>query len=466
MAKEFKLTFCGGVGTVTGANFLAEKTDGENVYRFLIDCGLVQGVDFADELNHKEFFYDPALIDALLVTHAHMDHIGRIPKLVKDGFRGRIYSTLETLELSKFMLEDAQKILDEEARFKGILPLYEKEDVDKAFTLWQSLPYGQSRSIFPDINVFLKDSGHVLGSSMYEVETTVSRDGGKEEKIKVVFTGDLGNSPSPLLKDTEKIFGATYILMESVYGDRNHESREERGNYLKEAIIKGAKKGGAILIPSFSLEKTQVILHELNYLAEREEIPKIPVFLDSPLAIKITGVYKKSAYLFNEKARNEIEKGDDLFRFPRLSFTQTRMESEEIRRHNGPKVIIAGSGMSNGGRITEHEIFYLGDQKNTIIFMGYQAAGTLGRRIEEGMRRVSIKGVDVDVRAEVVKIQGYSSHKDLDNLVSFVSDSAETLKNVFVVMGEPKSSYFLAQRLHDYLGVNATVPDVNESVTL
>jgi metallo-beta-lactamase family protein len=466
MEKEFKLTFCGGVGTVTGANFLVERKDGDNTYKFLVDCGLVQGVDFADDLNHKDFFYDPASIDALLVTHAHMDHIGRIPKLVKDGFRGKIYSTLETLEISKFMLEDAQKILDEEARFKGILPLYDKQDVDKAFSLWQTLPYRQNRNIFPGVEVFLKDAGHVLGSSMYEISALVSRKEGGEEKIKVTFTGDLGNSPSPLLKDTEKISDSNYLIMESVYGDRNHESREERKSFLKDAVIKGAKRGGAILIPSFSLEKTQVILHELNYLAEREEIPKIPVFLDSPLAIKITGIYRKSAYLFNEKARGEIERGDDLFRFPKLLFTSTRMESEEIRKHNGPKIIIAGSGMSNGGRITEHELFYLGDKKNTIVFIGYQAAGTLGRRIEEGMRRVSIKGFDVDVRAEVVKIDGYSSHKDLDNLVSFVSDSADTLKRVFVVMGEPKSSYFLAQRLNDYLDVKTTVPDVNESVIL
>jgi metallo-beta-lactamase family protein len=465
MEKELKLTFCGGVGTVTGANFLLERKDGEKNWKILIDCGLIQGVDFADELNHKDFFYDPKSIDVLLVTHAHMDHIGRIPKLIKDGFSGRIFSTLQTMDIAKYMLEDAQKILDEEARFKGILPLYGKEDVDKAFTLWETLSYKETRDVVPGVSVFLKDAGHVLGSAMYEIETVVSRNN-KEERIKAVFTGDLGNSPSPLLKDTEKILDANYILMESVYGDRNHESREDRLEFLKQAILKGVKKGGAILIPSFSLEKTQILLHELNSLSENGDIPQVPVFLDSPLAIKITGIYKKSAYLFNEKARMEIEKGDDLFRFPKLLFTNTRMESEEIKKHNGPKIIIAGSGMSSGGRITEHELFYLGDKKNTIIFIGYQSAGTLGRQIEEGMKKVSIKGIDVEVRAEVVKIQGYSSHKDLDNLIAFVSDSAETLKKVFVVMGEPKSSYFLAQRLHDYLDVEAVVPDVNDSVIL
>lgn len=465
MEKELKLTFCGGTGTVTGANFLLERKDGDKNWKILVDCGLIQGIDFADELNRESFVYDPKSVDILLVTHSHMDHIGRIPKLVRDGFQGKIYSTLETMDISRYMLEDAQKILDEEARFKGVLPLYEKQDVDKTFSLWQTLPYKETREILPGFSVFLKDAGHVLGSSMYEIETLVGR-GDKEEKIKIVFTGDLGNSPSPLLKNTEKITNANYLVMESVYGDRNHESREDRLEFFKLALQKAIKKGGAILIPSFSLEKTQVILHELNYLSERGDIPQIPVFLDSPLAIKITDIYKRSAYLFNDKARMEIEGGDDLFRFPKLAFTHTRIESEEIRRHNGPKIIIAGSGMSNGGRITEHERFYLGDKKNTIIFIGYQSAGTLGRQIEEGIKEVSIKGIDVSVRAEVVTIHGYSSHKDLDNLVSFVSDSAETLKDVFVVMGEPKSSYFLAQRLHDYLDIKTTVPDVNDTVTL
>jgi metallo-beta-lactamase family protein len=231
-------------------------------------------------------------------------------------------------------------------------------------------------------------------------------------------------------------------------------------------VRKNIKKGGVLLIPIFSLEKTQIILSELNFLIENKEIPDVSVFLDSPLAIKITEIYKHSTNLFNEESRKTISSGDDLFRFPKLHFTETRLESEAISNFKNPKIIMAGSGMSTGGRITEHEKRYLGDPKNTILFVGYQSAGSLGRQIEEGLKQVEINKSVVSVRAEIEKIHGYSSHKDMNGLVSFVENSVDTLKKVFVVMGEPKASLFLANRLRDYLGVDAVHPEEGESFDL
>ncbi|OHA18357.1 MAG: hypothetical protein A3H57_00515 [Candidatus Taylorbacteria bacterium RIFCSPLOWO2_02_FULL_43_11] len=467
MSNKISLTFCGGVEEVTGANFLFELEEGDRVHRVLIDCGLTQGTESMEAKNSNPFPYDPTQIDFLFVTHAHMDHIGRVPQLVKEGFRGRIMSTGETKELALPMLEDALRLLEEDSRRKGILPLYEKKDVENALSLWEGVPYETSREIFTGVFVTARDAGHILGSAMFEfsIDSKIYSNG-NHEKIRVLFTGDLGNSPSPLLKDTERVKGINYMIMESVYGDRNHESRHLRRELLKEAILESIKKKGTLLIPSFSLEKTQVLLYEMNYLVEKGEVPAVPVFLDSPLAIKITEIYKRNHKNFNEEARRAIEGGDDILRFPKLKFTPSRMQSEMIATTPNPKIIIAGGGMSTGGRITKHERMYLGGRENTILFIGYQSAGSLGRQIEEGVDRVQIDGEEVIVRAKVVTIIGYSSHKDLDHLVEFVEYSADTLKKVFVVMGEPKASMFLAQRIKDYIGVEAIHPEEGETIEL
>lgn len=454
---KIKLTFFGGVEEVTGANFLLQIFGNNGTHKILVDCGLVQGSESAREKNRQPFPYKPNEIETLLITHAHIDHIGLVPRLFHEGFRGKIISTPETRALAYPMLLDAENLMDEDSRERGILPLYDKKDVEAVMTIWHGLLYGESREIFDGVKIIPRDAGHILGSAMYEIFV------GNE---KIVFTGDLGNSPSPLLRDTEKIEGADYLIMESVYGDRNHESKEQSREGLKGAILETIKKGGVLLIPIFSLEKTQIILYEMNNMVEKEEIPVVPVYLDSPLAIKITDIYKDSSYLFNEKARKIIASGDDIFHFPKLRFTPTRMESEQIANSKNPKVIIAGSGMSTGGRITQHEKRYLSDGRNSILFVGYQAVGSLGRQIEEGVKRVNIEGESVEVRAEIFKITGYSSHKDCDNLISFVESSATTLKKVFVVMGEPKSSMFLVQRLRDYLEVDAVQPEKGEAVEL
>jgi metallo-beta-lactamase family protein len=458
MKNKTFIKFFGGVGSVTGANFLLETTDDSGVVRkIMIDCGMTQGTDFADSKNREPFPFDPKTIDILFITHAHMDHIGRVPKLVKDGFAGKIISTPQTMEMVPYMLEDAQKIMEEDSRAGGVLPIYDKVDVDNAVRLWSGISYGEKMEVFPGISVHLKDAGHILGSAIFVF---------KIGENNVVFTGDLGNSPSPILKDTEKIIDANYIVMESVYGDRNHENREERTNILKETILKTVKNGGVLLIPIFSIEKTQVILYEINNLVEQGDVPSVPVFLDSPLAIKITSIYKKYKNLFNDRVKNEIEGGDDIFNFPKLKFTMTSRESESIFNTKGPKIIIAGSGMSTGGRINKHEKIYLGDSKNAILFVGYQSAGSLGRKIQEGMKEVYIHGEKVNVKAHIESISGYSSHKDMDGLVDFVSGSQNSLKKVFVVMGEPKSAFFLANRLRDYLDVDAIHPEEGEVIEL
>ena len=455
-----KLTFYGGTGSVTGANFLLEHTckDGKNI-KILIDCGLMQGTKIADSFNRDPFPYNPSDVDFLLVTHAHIDHIGRIPKLVKDGFKGRIISTPPTKDIAEYLLEDTLKIIESEARKDGVLAIFEKKDVEKAFTLWETLEYHKDFSLASDISIFLKDSGHILGSSIIEM---------KYDDKKVAFTGDLGNSPSLLLNDTEFIEKADYIIMESVYGDRNHEPKEKRRMQLKDAILDTIKNKKILIIPAFSLERSQMIIYEMNDLFEKEGVQQIPVFLDSPLATKITNVYKKYTSYLKESVQEEIKAGDDVFSFPRLKFTVLAEESAKIAMMPNPKIVIAGSGMSNGGRIVHHEKDHVSDPRATILLVGYQAVGTLGRQLEDGAKTVRIYGEEIPVKAKILKISGYSSHKDSDNLVNFIEKATETsnIKKVFTVMGEPKSSLFLVQRLRDELGVKAEYPEYGETVEL
>ncbi len=450
--KNLTLTFCSGAGTVTGANFLLEG----NGKRFLVDCGLIQGEKFVDSTNWEKFPYDVSTIDMLFITHSHIDHIGRIPKLIDEGFKGKIISTIPTKELTKFMLDDTCHILSRDVEH-GLDKIYTKENTDKAMDLWETIDYGQKLNVDHGFQFSYKDAGHILGSGMLEVIYN--------EK-KIVFTGDLGNSPSPLLPDTEKIFDADYLVMESCYGDRNHENREERKNRLKQVIEENYKRGGALIIPTFSLERTQELLYEIDSFVEGGFIPKMPIFLDSPLAIKLTTVYEKYEKYFNEKAKKIIATGNDLFNFPGLKMTNETEESKAILHVPSPKIIIAGSGMSNGGRIIHHEKNYLPYSNNTILLTGYQAMGTLGRLIESGVKKLHIQGEEIPLNAKVEKISGYSGHKDSDHLIEFVEETAGVVKKVYIVMGEPKSSMFLAQKLRDLLNLKAYCPEAGDRVTL
>jgi len=457
-SNKVHLSFCGGSGSVTGANFLLETPS----KKILIDCGLEQGTPVAEQFNRDPFPYDPSEIDFLLVTHAHADHIGRIPKLVKDGFKGMIYSTPATLELARVMLPDSLHLIETHARQQGVLPLYNEQDMNKALALWKSVPYHAKVELGADVTVFLKDSGHILGSAMFEV--SVAREGGKT--LKVVFTGDLGNSPSLFLRDTDPITDADYMVMESVYGDRNHESKEERAKAFHDIIVDTINRKRTLIIPAFALERTQDILYEINNLIESNIVPPIPVFVDSPLATKVTEIYTKYTDEFNDTAKDLLAQGDNLFDFPKLQFAIHKEQSDKIWHTANPKIVIAGSGMSNGGRVVKHEHHYLPDPHATILFVGYQVAGTLGRLILDGAKEITIEGEKVPVRAEVKRIMGYSSHKDSEHLVEFVADTALSVKKVFVAMGEPKAGLFLVQRLRDYLNVNAVFPKKGDRVEL
>jgi len=452
MKKNAKITFCGGTGSVTGANFLIEIED----KKYLVDCGLTQGTKLADDTNWAPFVYDPKSIDILFVTHAHIDHLGRIPKLIEEGFRGKIYSTHPTRALAYPMLEDTAGILSKNVEF-NLNKIYTEENNKLALSLWSGFNYHEKIQLAPDLEVSFLNAGHILGSAMLQFIYN-----GK----KILFTGDLGNSPSPLLPDTEKVTDIDYMIMESVYGDRNHESRNERQKFLEKAIKDNYKRKGTLIIPTFSLERSQELLFELNELVESKAIPIMQIFLDSPLAIRLTEVFKQFKDYFNETAQKSMTHDKHLFDFPGLHSTLHSDESRKINEIPNPKVIIAGSGMSAGGRIVHHEKHYLPDPNNTLLLTGYQSVGTPGRLIQEGVKMVRISGEYVQVKAHVVTILGYSGHKDSDGLVNFVADTADTLKKVFVVMGEPKSAMFLVQKLRDNLNLNAYAPEAEDSVTL
>jgi metallo-beta-lactamase family protein len=449
--KTLKLTFAGGTGSVTGANFLLE---GEGK-RFLIDCGLSQGTKLADDKNWDPFPYDPSTIDVLFITHGHVDHIGRIPKLVHEGFKGVIYSTTPTKDVTELMLEDTSNILSHSDNEK-LQEMYSKKVIDKAMSMWKTVDYHEKMTMEPFSFRYL-DAGHILGSGMLELTYN-----GK----KILFTGDLGNSPSPLLKDTEAIKGIDYLLMESVYGDRNHTDRAERRIKLEATIEDNFKRKGTLVVPTFSLERSQELLFEIDQLVENHRVPQMPIFFDSPLGIRLTSVYRKHVKYFNDFARGLAEGGGDIFAFPGLKSTLLTEESKNILSAPKPKIVIAGSGMSNGGRILHHEAHYLPDPNNIILLTGYQSQGTLGRAIQDGASSVHINGQDIALKAKVVFIDGYSGHKDSDHLVEFVEQIGDTVKKVFVAMGEPKSSMFLAQRLRDYLGVIADAPHEGDVVEL
>lgn len=451
-----KLSFFGGARTVTGANYLIEN--GKS--KILVDCGLFQGCRFCDRRNYNKFAYDARKIDAVLLTHAHIDHSGRLPKLVKDGFRGEIFATKPTIDLVELMLRDSADVMRHEARdVRGIKSkiLFDEDDVARTMKLFRGVEYNEKIDVGGGFSANFKDAGHILGSAIIEIYHN-----GK----KIVFSGDLGNSPAPILRPTEFIYDADWVVMESTYGDRVHEDKEQRKQELEDVIEETVAKGGTFMIPSFALERTQELLYELNELVENHRIPSVPVFIDSPLAIKATEVYRKYKKYFNQKAQDLIASGDRLFQFPRLTFTRAVEESRAINDVPPPKIIIAGSGMSNGGRILHHERRYLSDPKSTILFIGYQAAGTLGRRIFDKEKEVNIFKERIPVRCRVKAIGAYSSHADQEMLIGWVKHIKKPIKKIFVVQGEDGPSLALVQKIKDTLGIDACAPSLGDSIEL
>ena len=453
--------FYGGVDEVTGANFVL-RTGNKNI---AIDCGLSHGNSFDNAVTQDKnllpgellFGYEPSSIDLLFVTHAHADHIGRIPRFVRDGFIGTIWSTQATKDLAQVMLADAHSILVQEARQKGLPPLYDLADIKQAFKQWKTCDYHQQWDLGDNVSVRFLDAGHILGSAMIEFSRT---------NRKIVFTGDLGNSPAPLLPDTEKISDIHYLVMESVYGDRNHEDKDTRVKELARAIKNTAQHSGTLLMPTFALQRTQILIHEIHHLFESGQVPIMPVYLDSPLAEKVTKIFYKHRTLFNSHIQEDLNVGDKIFDYPHFIQVKNARESYAISTKKGPKIILASSGMSVGGRIRSHEKVLLGDKHTLFLFVGYQAYGTLGRRIQDGVKKLEIDGKQVRVRAQIRTIRGFSGHKDRDNLVKFVADSAQTLEKVFVTMGEPQSERSLAEKIYRDLGVSATTQNRGDIVNI
>lgn len=443
-----RLTFHGGVKEVTGANYLLESGD----TKIIIDCGLRQGGVFSEKHNWDDFAYNPKEIAAVFPTHAHIDHTGRLPKLARDGFVGKVYSTPPTRDFANLLLLDSEHVLLQEADRLKKPPLYGVREVEELMANWEEVPYHRPINVGP-FKVTFYSAGHILGSSIVVVEA---------EGKKIAFSGDLGNSPAPIIGPYETLEGedVDYCVVESTYGNRAHPEITE--GIVEDTIEETVKAGGVLMIPAFAMERTQKLLFEINELVENGRVPQVPIFLDSPLAIKLTDVYKKYQDYFDKDTLNLLRGDNLLFDFPGLKKTLTTQDSKNINEVPPPKVIIAGSGMSQGGRILHHEKRYLSDPKSTILFIGYQAKNSLGRRIQQGDEAVKIHGEEVPVRCRRVTIEGYSAHADLRQLLEWLYPMRFSLKKVFVVQGEDEASQALAQKVINDLAVKAEIPEENK----
>lgn len=414
-----KLTFYGAVHGVTGSKYLLEAED----KKILIECGLFQGTSKEEDLNWQDFAFSPKTLDALIITHSHIDHVGLVPKLVKDGFSGPIYATDATRDFSNLFLPDSAEILKKTAQARGKNELYSLDDIKKTIKLFKPHKYHETIEIFPNIKLTFFDAGHILGSAIVKLDIG---------KKSIIFSGDLGNPPVPIIKDTEFIPQADYVIMESTYGGKTHAPGAEREQELEKVIEETFTQGGTVLLPSFAMERTQELLYELNDLVTNNRIPKIPIYIDSPLAIKATQIYPKYRKYFDKEAKKHIKRGDRLFDLPNLYMVSSVEESKAIDKDKFPKIIVAGSGMSTGGRILFHEKVFLPDPKTTLLIIGFQVKGTLGRHLQDGAKEVKIHDHYVRVNARIKTLYSYSAHADEPKLLYWLEQN-KTAKQVFLI---------------------------------
>ena len=472
-----KVTFLGATKTVTGSNFLVEGAG----KKFLVDCGMYQGSGADEYENEEPFLFDVNEIDFMLLTHAHIDHSGRIPKLYNEGYRNKVIATKATCDLCAIMLPDSGHIQEMEVEWKNrkrerkgedpLPPLYTAEDAAKSLEIFSPVKYDEIIDIDENIKVRFNDAGHMLGSSIIEVWVT---ENGKTEKI--VFTGDLGNNDIPLLSPPTMIEDADYLVMESTYGNRLHIRNDDKASLFLDIVYETLEKGGTVVIPSFAVGRTQEILYELNRIKEEKHddefykkykrLMSVPVYVDSPLAISATEVFKENMDLFNEETQKIINSGDNPLEFNGLKFTKTADESKALNASNESAIIISASGMCEVGRIKHHLKHHLWEPNSTILFVGYQAPGTLGRKLVDGEKKVKIFGEEIAVNARIEYIEGYSGHADQEWLLNFVYSFIKKPSHIFLVHGEPEGQVVLKQKIEENTEIPVIIPDFGESYDL
>jgi len=460
-----KIKFLGGVRTVTGSSHLVTTDKSE----ILLDAGLFQGRRDESYAINTTFHYNPRTIDALVLSHAHIDHCGNIPNLIKKGLRAKIYTTSATKDLSKLMLEDSGKIQEEDIKYVNKInkrlglplrkPLYTKREASDATKRFRAISYEHKFCLAKDIFVTLYDAGHILGSSVIVLDIKA-----EAKDIRLGYAADLGRKNMPLLKNPVVPKGMDYLILESTYGNRLHAPIEEAKGKLRDAIVRTVERKGKILIPSFTLERTQEVIYFLSQLLKEKAIPNMPVYVDSPLATDITDVFKCHADYLNDKTNQAINLGDDPFAFLSLKFIRDQKESKALNNDKRPMIIIAGSGMCEAGRILHHLKNNIEDSRNMILVVGYMAQNTLGKRIVEKMPFVRIFGVEYELNAEVVVINAFSGHADKVELADFVLASLP-LKRIFLVHGDLDQSKALAQTLTQK-NLNVYIPSKDEEVLL
>lgn len=472
-----KITFLGATKTVTGSNFLLEGAG----KKILIDCGLYQGKALEERENYEDFAYNVQDIDFMLLTHAHIDHSGRIPKLYKEGYRNPVIATKATCDLCSIMLPDSGHIQEMENEWKNrkrirsgkkeLPPLYTAEEAVKSLEIFKPVKYDEIIEIDPNINVRFNDAGHMLGSSIIEV--WVREEG---ETKKIVFTGDIGNNDIPLLGAPTMMDNADFLVMESTYGGRLHMRNDDKAEMFLNVVAETLDNGGNVVIPSFAVGRTQEILYELNKLKENrndemfmkkyETLMKALVYVDSPLATSATEVFRNNMDLFDDEVKQRIQSGDNPLDFPGLHFTQTVDESRALNESKVPSIIISASGMCEVGRIKHHLKHNLWDPKNTILFVGYQAPGTLGAKIVSGEKKVKIFGEEVAVNARIEYIEGFSGHADQEWLLNFIYSFINKPKHIFLVHGEPEGQRILKEKIIETTSIPVTIPDYGETYKL
>ncbi|UCF97583.1 MAG: MBL fold metallo-hydrolase [Spirochaetaceae bacterium] len=480
MSVETSIRFLGAARNVTGSSYLVEHER----RRVLVDCGLYQERKFR-ERNWAPLAVDPGTIDAVLLTHAHLDHCGLLPKLVREGFKGPIFCTPATAEIARIVLLDSARIQEEDAEFKRRRheredrigpypeqPLYSEEDAEATLPLFRTVGYTESTAVAEGIAASFHEAGHILGSTMIRLELNGtgaadrSNEGRSAVSRSIVFSGDIGQWDKPIIEDPTVFSDADYLVMESTYGDRNHEDPGEIEELLAAAVNTTHRAGGNLLIPSFALERTQEVLYYLNRLLRLDRIPHLMVFVDSPMAISVTEVFKDHPELFDESMRKLLEAGHSPFSFAGLKMTRSVDQSKAINHIRGTSIIIAGSGMCTGGRIKHHLVHNISRKESTVLFVGYQAEGTLGREILSGAKEVRILGKSWRRKAGIRRISGFSAHADQGGLLRWLGGLKRPPRRLFLTHGEADAIRVLSAKIEREKGWQPHVPEYGERVTL